>query len=60
MAPNKLLDNPDKDDPLLDPRGTQALQTKTYKQEGDFLYGHVSGTSLEEFVVTKFNRKGKA
>jgi len=33
---------------------------KLQKEEGDFLYGHVSGNSLEEFVVTKINRKGKA
>lgn len=32
---------------------------KRYKEEGDFLYGHVSGTQLEEFIVIKMKQKGK-
>lgn len=46
------------DDLLLDqPADTKAQ--KRHKEEGDFLYGHVSGTTLEEFVVTKINKKNK-
>lgn len=47
------------DDPLLD-KQKPAEPVKRFKEEGDFLYGHVSGTTLEEFVVTKINRKNKA
>ena len=58
IAPSKLLDRDD-DIFLLEKLGSTE-SAKKFKEEGDFLYGHVTGASLEEFVVTKFNRKGKA
>jgi hypothetical protein len=57
VAPSKLLD---RDDDTITFEKTKSNDGKRYKEEGDFLYGHVSGTSLEEFVVTKINRKNKA
>lgn len=42
---------------LLDKQRSSELRRN--KEEGDFLYGHVSGNSLEQFVVTKINKKGK-
>ena len=53
LPSNKLLK--EEDDPFIKSTPDQ----KMYKQEGDFLYGHVSGTSLEEFVVIKYNKKNK-
>jgi hypothetical protein len=53
VMPNKFLDD---DIPLQkQPSSTE----KKFKEEGDFLYGHLSGNALQEFRVTKFNRKGK-
>lgn len=40
-------------------KSQQQQSQRKFKEEGDFLYGHVSGNSLEEFVVTKINKKGK-
>lgn len=37
----------------------RSSELRRNKEEGDFLYGHVSGNSLEQFVVTKINKKGK-
>jgi hypothetical protein len=47
----------DSDDSFLDKQRSSELRRN--KEEGDFLYGHVSGNSLEQFVVTKINKKGK-
>ena len=44
-------------DIFLDKQRSSELRRN--KEEGDFLYGHVSGNSLEQFVVTKINKKGK-
>jgi hypothetical protein len=57
MPTQKLLKVGEDDDPLMKTTPTEAKQK--YKQEGDFLYGHVSATQLEEFVVIKFNKKNK-
>lgn len=55
VAPNKLLDP---EEMLIEKKLSEGQ--KKFKDEGDFLYGHVSGSSLEEFVVTKINKRNKA
>lgn len=60
MPTNKLNAQGDQDDPLLQHNKSTSDVPKTYKQEGDFLYGYVSGNQLEEFAVIKYNRKNKA
>ena len=36
------------------------METKQFKQEEDFLYGLVTGSDLQEWNVTKYNKKNKA
>lgn len=55
MINNSFLDSDG--DIFLDKQRSSELRRN--KEEGDFLYGHVSGNSLEQFVVTKINKKGK-
>lgn len=37
----------------------KSSQNQQWRREEDFLYGQISGSKLQEFRVTKANRKGK-
>jgi hypothetical protein len=41
------------------PLQKQQSTEKKFKEEGDFLFGHLTGSALQEFRVIKINRKGK-
>lgn len=47
------------DDVNPDLEERKSSQNQQWRREEDFLYGQISGSKLQEFRVTKANRKGK-